>query len=129
MDVHYSLPRDMDTSKPCNGDQNQGTLRLRIQNARGPLSEEEVYDRFGKVGEIRRVMPVDPRYPDERLIEYHDSRVRRFAFRSQQIQVSILTVLAWVYGRRAVARITSCKVRPWLGGGSTCDSNGTRAAC
>ncbi|KAK4048525.1 hypothetical protein OIV83_004693 [Microbotryomycetes sp. JL201] len=79
IDVHYSLPRDMDAKKPCGRDSNQGTLALFVEGARGPVTDQEIYARFGPFGDIKSVGP-DPFRPQEKLIEFYDSRAMEQAF-------------------------------------------------
>ncbi|KAK4693698.1 hypothetical protein P7C70_g8877, partial [Phenoliferia sp. Uapishka_3] len=74
VDVHYSLPKDLDTSKRCDRDKNQGTLRLNVRNAQAPLIEAELWDRFAKYGQLKDIVHSPQMRRDERRIEYWDSR-------------------------------------------------------
>ncbi|KAK4053628.1 hypothetical protein OIO90_003867 [Microbotryomycetes sp. JL221] len=81
IDVHYSLPRDNDLKKPPGRDSNQGTLSLIVEGARGPITDQEMYARFGPFGDIRGIMP-DPMRSQQRLIEFFDSRATESAYDS-----------------------------------------------
>lgn len=73
VDVHYSLPKDQDTSKRCDRDQNQGTLFMllkRYPRAMTDLDFRNIYQEFGEIRSIRR-------YKDQknaRFLEFYDSR-------------------------------------------------------
>ncbi|ORY86068.1 hypothetical protein BCR35DRAFT_302727 [Leucosporidium creatinivorum] len=73
IDVHFSLPRDADLAKRCDREKGQGTLALTVVGARGPIEDRELMDRFGAFGEVHSVAP-DPTRPDQRLIQFFDSR-------------------------------------------------------
>lgn len=98
MDVHYSLPREIDLKKRCDRDrsqvstfylfylsfrllnpfyQNQGTLSLRIPNSTASIDDAEVRARFGTCGDINSILP-DPKHPADRLVEFWDCRVSKF---------------------------------------------------
>ncbi|KAM0747733.1 hypothetical protein T439DRAFT_382835 [Meredithblackwellia eburnea MCA 4105] len=74
IDVHFSLPRDVDISKRCERDKNQGTLILSIRNPTSPLSEPELWNRFSQYGELKNIVHPPEFRRDERRIEYWDSR-------------------------------------------------------
>ena len=93
--MHYSLPKDLDTSKRCERDKNQvrlvacspppgsvlicctkGTLILNVRSAQQPLIDAELWDRFGQFGELKAIVGGPELRRDERRVEYWDSRVR-----------------------------------------------------
>lgn len=73
LDVHYSLPKDMDTSKRCDRDQNQGTLFMLLKRVARTWTDADFrneYSRWGMIKSIRR-------YKDQknaRFLEFYDSR-------------------------------------------------------
>lgn len=53
---------------------NQGTLTLSVPDARGPIVEAELQERFGAYGDVKAIF-VNKTRPNERYIEFYDSRV------------------------------------------------------
>ncbi|CAO1616026.1 unnamed protein product [Parajaminaea phylloscopi] len=73
VDVHYSLPKDQDTSKRCDGDQNQGTLFILLKRHPRALTDADFRNIYSPFGDIRSIR----RYKDQknaRFLEYYDSR-------------------------------------------------------
>ncbi|PWN26233.1 RNA-binding domain-containing protein [Jaminaea rosea] len=73
VDVHYSLPRDADTSKRCDREQNQGTLFLLLKRHPRTLTDDDFRSIFGPFGDIKSIR----RYKDQknaRFLEFFDSR-------------------------------------------------------
>ncbi|PWN21183.1 hypothetical protein BCV69DRAFT_282677 [Microstroma glucosiphilum] len=73
MDVHYSLPKNTDTSKRCDRDQNQGTLFMLLKRLARALTDDEFKAIFSSFGEVKSVR----RYKDQknaRFLEFYDSR-------------------------------------------------------
>lgn len=73
LDVHYSLPKDQDTSKRCDREQNQGTLFILLKQAPNDLSDDDFREAAARFGEIKSLR----RYRDTknaRFLEFFDSR-------------------------------------------------------
>ncbi|UZJ53063.1 hypothetical protein CBS101457_002383 [Exobasidium rhododendri] len=78
MDVHYSLPREIDMTKRCDREKDQGTLFILLKRAQGELNDDEVRSLFAQYGEIKSLR----RYKDQgncRFIEYYDCRACKAA--------------------------------------------------
>lgn len=73
VDVHFSLPKDQDTSKRCDKDQNQGTLFMLLKRHPRALTDADFRNIYAQFGEIKSVR----RYKDQknaRFLEFFDSR-------------------------------------------------------
>ncbi|CAO1632112.1 unnamed protein product [Sympodiomycopsis kandeliae] len=72
-DVHYSLPKDADTSKRCDRDQNQGTLFVLLKRYPATWTDDDFQNEFSRFGQVRSIR----RYKDQknaRFLEFFDSR-------------------------------------------------------
>lgn len=79
IDVHYSLPRDHDIQRGCDGDKNQGTLLISVENATQPVLVDAVRQVFAPFGDIKHITPSNKRSTDT-YIEFWDSRAANRAF-------------------------------------------------
>ncbi|KAL8279664.1 hypothetical protein RQP46_007977 [Phenoliferia psychrophenolica] len=99
IDVHYSLPKDLDTSQRCSSDKNQGTLMLTVRGAQSPVQDPEVWERFSTFGELKSVLSGPEMRRDERRIEFWDSRAperARVAMEGQRISGGTMALeLEW----------------------------------
>lgn len=78
LDVHFSLPKDVDTTKRCTREDLQGTLSFFVDGARGALNDQEIQNRLAHFGDVKRILP-DQR-ADERIIEFYDARACQRAY-------------------------------------------------
>ncbi|KAJ1343168.1 hypothetical protein BSLG_002194 [Batrachochytrium salamandrivorans] len=72
IDVHYSVPKQEDMSKEhCTPDKYQGTLKLRLQDSREDLKQQDVYEFMSRFGEVK-VVRCDA--DGQLLVEFWDMR-------------------------------------------------------
>lgn len=62
-DVHYSLPRESDLSRPCNRDKGQGTLLIVLQGAQRAPDLDELRRAFAPYGDIKDCELVHAAWP------------------------------------------------------------------
>lgn len=74
IDVHFSLPKDHDRDGPCDESKNNGSLLVTLSPQR-PLDERELGMAAERYGAIKAIKPHG--YPEQRVIEYYDSRAAR----------------------------------------------------
>ncbi|KAI0068000.1 hypothetical protein BV25DRAFT_1793149 [Artomyces pyxidatus] len=101
IDVHYSLPRDDNSSK--GGEKNQelqGTLLVTLRNSQSgqPIDDSEVRRKFQQFGDVKGVRSAGDRH-DQRYVEFYDTRSAEEAFdrlRHQGLQDGVMDImLAW----------------------------------
>ncbi|KAG8886577.1 hypothetical protein FRB98_001225 [Tulasnella sp. 332] len=98
IDVHYSLPREHELSQRCDREKNQGTILATLVDSRShqPIDEMELRRRMAQWGEIKHMKPLyvgGIMRPDQRLVEFYDSRVCILAYdrlRDQHMQDGML---------------------------------------
>lgn len=74
IDVHFSLPKDHDQDGPCDESKNNGSLLVTLTPPR-PIDERELgmaAERYGAIKAIKQ-----RGYPEQRVVEYYDSRAAR----------------------------------------------------
>lgn len=74
IDVHFSLPKDHDQDGPCDESKNNGSLLVTLTPPR-PIDERELGMAAERYGAIKAIKPRG--YPEQRVVEYYDSRAAR----------------------------------------------------
>ncbi|EPQ60124.1 hypothetical protein GLOTRDRAFT_112872 [Gloeophyllum trabeum ATCC 11539] len=104
IDVHYSLPRDDNTSKEQekSGQQEmQGTLLVTLRNSMSgqPIDDNEVRRKFQQFGDVKSVTLSESGRPDQRYVEFYDIRAAEEAYdrlRHQGLQDGVMDIaLGW----------------------------------
>lgn len=55
IDVHYSVPRDVDMARTCGIGMNQGTVMVTLRNSQQTLKVNDVHKMFDHFGSIKKV--------------------------------------------------------------------------